>query len=187
MGFISSSPCDGRFDACAQAHSRVMLGLTSLARSASRCRRLEEAVTEEEADSTSVAAESTLAVRDNAGYGRPAVLCRFLTRLEDRVATDAVWRGGESGGEDGMWDNRCCCSVCDVFLCVIGRTGEGYSDREATLSREGRARARVAGRSSSLGAGDSVSRGLEADVGVDEPDPDDDGSCPPALAFFLMS
>lgn len=100
-----------------------------------------------------------------------------------------VWRCGESGGDDGMWDNSGCCSGCDVFLCVIGRTGEGYSEREATLSREGRARARVAGRSSSLGAGDSVSRegGLDADVGVDEPDPDDDGSCALAFAFFLIS
>lgn len=76
-----------------------------------------------------------------------------------------------------------------MFLCVIGRTGEGYSEREATLSREGRARARVVGRSSSLGAGDSVARagGLDADVGVDEPEPDEDGSCALAFAFFLIS
>ena len=49
-----------------------------------------EVVVEEDAEDTSVTAESTLAVRDNAGYGRPAVLCKFRTRLDDRVGIAVV-------------------------------------------------------------------------------------------------
>ncbi len=62
---VDSSP--SRVAACAQAHSRVMLGLMSFARSVARLLKLVEEEEEEEAVETQVEAESTLIVRVSTG------------------------------------------------------------------------------------------------------------------------
>lgn len=167
-----SSSCSGLAAACAHAHSRVKPGLLRRDRVSRGCC---------DEDDTTVTAESTLAVRDSAGYGRPVTLCSPLLRLRVRLGG---WEpeGGDDGGEEGMWDHNGCGS-CD-WLNLMGLTGDWISDREATRSRDGRGFAEP--REAAPGVGEIVVRGgALGRLGEDDDGDDDDSEWPPASAAAL--